>query len=192
MPLQSRTLSSPGDVGERSPQICLQHDADVSCPSSRSSRYSASVRSVVDESSMSIRTNLPRAAASPTTASRFSRQRSRSSSRPSAVSLTEMFASRPSSSMPREHVVVLRRRSRAPRPALAISSPSTSTVASFPFAFSRRRRAPRRRASTRRCSATRAAGRRASGRPAGAGRSRDREEPRARGMVEESACTYDP
>ena len=49
----------------------------------------APARSVVDESSMSIRTKLPRAAASMTTASRFSRQRSRSSSRPSPVSFAD-------------------------------------------------------------------------------------------------------
>ena len=95
-----RRASAAGTPGATTP--------DVRRARARAARGRArSVRSVVDESSMSIRTKLPRAAASPTTASRFSRHRSRSSSSPSPVSFTEMFASSPSASIAREHVVVL-------------------------------------------------------------------------------------
>src|SRR5262245_35700870 len=85
---------------------------------------------------MSIRTKLLRALASATTACRFSNASSSSSSRPSPVSLTETFASRPSSSI-RSRTRWYAERISVASLALATSSPSTSIVAIFPSAFRR-------------------------------------------------------
>ena len=103
MPLQTRTFgrrsASPLDVGQGALQGRLQHDAEVVVPSSRISRYRASVSDVVEESSMSMRTKLSKRAASSTTAVRSARQRPRSSLSPRAVSLTLTFEPRPSPSI---------------------------------------------------------------------------------------------
>jgi hypothetical protein len=86
---------------------------------------------------MSMRTKLPRAAASTVSASRFSRQTSGESFSPSPVSFTETFASSPSRSIVSKTSWYAPARARVSSTCV-ISSPRTSTVASFPAWFAAR------------------------------------------------------
>ena len=152
-------------VAERPPQVRLEHDAEVVVPglaqlAVEPQRRRRSWTSPPCRCGRSCRAR-PRAS---TTSRRFARQRSWPSSSPSAVSFTLTFESSRSRSIAVEDVLVGARRSRRPPRRSSISSPSTSTVASFPPAFSRLHDAARRRrARRRRCSAPRAAGRSACG-----------------------------
>ena len=90
--------------------------------------------SVVDESSMSIRTKRPRPAASRTTVSRFARQSSYESFSPSPVSFTLTLASCPPRSISSSTSTYSSTIASASASEL-ISSPRTSIVAVFPSAL---------------------------------------------------------
>src|SRR5262245_7549724 len=140
MPLHKRTFgfrsaSEPTSSYVRRRCDCRTTPA-FSCPSSRRRRYVCRVSSVVDESSMSMRTKVPYVSARPTRISRLSWNSSTARSSPSAVGFTLMFESSRCSAI----------ESSASRYACTIacassgfvtSSPRTSIVARFPFALSR-------------------------------------------------------
>ena len=172
MPLQSRTFSSPVDVVDRPPQVRLQDDPEVLVAELRAGRGTAAA---CDRSSTSPPCRSARSCRAPARrrrrASRFSRQRSRSSSSPRRGQLDRDVRVEALAVDPREQVVVLagdRARLVGARDLLA---EDVDRRAASPRRSARGRRGRRRRASGRRCSARRAAARPVAGRPAGAGRS---------------------
>ena len=192
MPLQMPDVVEPGNVVERSPQVRLQHDADVlvalvaqlAVQRERAvgrrrvlhvDAHEAAARGGVDDDRLEVLAAEVEVELEP-----------------ERGELDRDVRVEPLLVDPRQHVVVLARdRARlvGARDLLAEHVDGRE----LPFRVQPSDDAHRvveRRA--RRCSATRAAGRRASERPAAAGRSRGREEPRARGMVEESACSGRP
>ncbi len=135
-PLAQPNVVDPFDVVDRPPQVRLHDDAEILVPELRAGRGTGRG---CGSSSTSPPCRFGRSSAAPgrrrRPASRFSRHRPRSRSSPSAVSLIEMFESSSSLSIRASRSWYWPAIARASS-ALVISSPSTSTVASFPCPFS--------------------------------------------------------